>query len=108
MKCDKDIQPIILSSAGPLGNITTYFDDIVLPVYQNLLDTFLGRPNRTWWNDIVLRQAKVEQVCTKLKKVVERWDGWLVEFLNGERNQELRDIASGLLTVPLQVRAGER
>merc|ERR550532_2571841 len=88
---------------GPLGNITTYFDDIVLPVYQNLLDTFLGRPNRTWWNDIVLRQAKVEQVCTKLKKVVERWDGWLVEFLNGERNQELRDIASGLLTVPLQV-----
>ena len=56
----------------------------------------------------MLRQAKVEQVCTKLKKVVERWDGWLVEFLNGERNQELRDIASGLLTVPLQVRAGER
>ena len=43
------------------------------------------------------------QVCTKLKKVVERWDGWLVEFLNGERNQELRDIASGLLTVPLKV-----
>lgn len=43
------------------------------------------------------------QVCTKLKKVVERWDGWLVEFLNGERYQELRDIASGLLTVPLKV-----
>ena len=43
------------------------------------------------------------QVCTKLKKVVERWDGWLVEFLNGERHQELRDIASGLLTVPLKV-----
>ena len=42
-------------------------------------------------------------MCTKLKKVVERWDGWLVEFLNGERNQELRDIASGLLTVPLKV-----
>ena len=38
-----------------------------------------------------------------MKKVVERWDGWLVEFINGERNQELRDIASGLLTVPLKV-----
>ena len=36
--------------------------------------------------------------------MVERWDGWLVEFLNGERYQELRDIASGLLTVPLKVR----
>ena len=47
------------------------------------------------------------QVCTKLKKVVERWDGWLVEFLNGERYQELRDIASGLLTVPLKVRVSK-
>ena len=55
-----------------------------------------------------LTSQSLLQVCTKLKKVVERWDGWLVEFLNGERNQELRDIASGLLTVPLQVRAGER
>jgi hypothetical protein len=43
------------------------------------------------------------QVCTKLRKVVERWDGWLVSFLNGEEGQELRDIASGLLTVPLKV-----
>ena len=48
------------------------------------------------------------QVCTKLKKVVERWDGWLVEFLNGERYQELRDIASGLLTVPLKVRVSRK
>ena len=32
-----------------------------------------------------------------------RWDGWLVEFLNGQRNQEMRDIPSGLLTVPLLV-----
>ena len=35
--------------------------------------------------------------------MVEPWDGWLVEFLNGEKNQEMRDIASGLLTVPLKV-----
>ena len=27
----------------------------------------------------------------------------MVEFLNGERNQEMRDIPSGLLTVPLLV-----
>ena len=32
-----------------------------------------------------------------------RWDGWLVEFINGEKGQEMRDIASGLLTVPLVV-----
>jgi hypothetical protein len=42
-----------------------------------------------------------------LRKVVERWDGWLVSFLNGEEGQELRDIASGLLTVPLKVRGAE-
>lgn len=99
----QDIKKVLSPIAGPLGNITAYFDDIVAPVYQNLLNTFLGKPDKVWWNDIVLRQAKVEQVCTKLKKVVERWDGWLVEFLNGEKNQEMRDIASGLLTVPLKV-----
>jgi len=99
----QDIKKVLSPIAGPLGNITSYFDDIVAPVYQNLLNTFLGKPDKVWWNDIVLRQAKVEQVCTKLKKVVERWDGWLVEFLNGEKNQEMRDIASGLLTVPLKV-----
>ena len=117
----QDIKKVLSPISGPLGNITAYFDDIVAPVYQNLLNTFLGKPDKVWWNDIVLRQAKVEQVdwklilidyllkygnsqvCTKLKKVVERWDGWLVEFLNGEKNQEMRDIASGLLTVPLKV-----
>lgn len=99
----EDIKKVLSPISGPLGNITAYFDDIVAPVYQNLLNTFLGKPDKAWWNDIVLRQAKVEQVCTKLKKVVERWDGWLVEFLNGEKNQEMRDIASGLLTVPLKV-----
>lgn len=99
----QDIKKVLSPISGPLGNITAYFDDIVAPVYQNLLNTFLGKPDKAWWNDIVLRQAKVEQVCTKLKKVVERWDGWLVEFLNGEKNQEMRDIASGLLTVPLKV-----
>lgn len=99
----EDIKKVLAPINGPLGNITEYFDTIVAPVYQKLLDTFLGRPDRAWWNDIVLRQAKVEQVCTKLKKVVERWDGWLVEFINGEKGQEMRDIASGLLTVPLVV-----
>ena len=58
----EDVKKVLAPISQPLGNITTYFDDIVLPVYQNLLETFLGRPNRTWWNDIVLRQAKVEQV----------------------------------------------
>jgi hypothetical protein len=99
----EDIKKVLAPISGPLGNITDYFDQIVRPVYDKLLDTFLGKPDKAWWNDIVLRQAKVEQVCTKLKKVVERWDGWLVEFLNGERNQEMRDIPSGLLTVPLLV-----
>ena len=32
---------------------------IVRPVYDKLLDTFLGKPDKAWWNDIVLRQAKV-------------------------------------------------
>merc|ERR1712083_1101105 len=73
------------------------------PIYAKLLETFRGNVDKDWWNGIVLRQAQVEQVCTKLKKVVERWDGWLVEFLNGNKSQELRDIASGLLTVPMQV-----
>ena len=59
----EDVKKVLAPISQPLGNITTYFDDIVLPVYQNLLETFLGRPNKTWWNDIVLRQAKVEQVC---------------------------------------------
>ena len=61
----EDVKKVLAPISQPLGNITTYFDDIVLPVYQNLLDTFLGQPNRTWWNDIVLRQAKVEQVCSR-------------------------------------------
>ena len=66
-----DIKKVLSPISGPLGNITAYFDDIVLPVYVNLLDTFLGRPNKTWWNDIVLRQAKVEQVlyCIKFLKL---------------------------------------
>ena len=38
-----------------------------------------------------------------MRKLVDRWDGWLVEYLNGEEGQQMRDIASGLLTVPLQV-----
>ena len=59
----EDVKKVLAPISQPLGNITTYFDEIVLPVYQNLLETFLGRPNKTWWNDIVLRQAKVEQVC---------------------------------------------
>ena len=70
-----------------MGNITEYFDQvgevlkndllilrtfigfrshfverktqIVRPVYDKLLDTFLGKPDKAWWNDIVLRQAKV-------------------------------------------------
>ena len=28
-------------------------------MYDKLLDTFLGKPDKAWWNDIVLRQAKV-------------------------------------------------
>jgi hypothetical protein len=35
---------------------------IVGPVYQNLLNTYLGQPHQQWWNDIVLRQSNVEQV----------------------------------------------
>ena len=58
----QDIKKALSPIAGPLGNITAYFDDIVAPVYQNLLNTFLGKPDKVWWNDIVLRQAKVEQV----------------------------------------------
>ena len=58
----QDIKKVLSPIAGPLGNITAYFDDIVAPVYQNLLNTFLGKPDKVWWNDIVLRQAKVEQV----------------------------------------------
>ena len=38
-----------------------------------------------------------------MRKLVDRWDGWLVEYINGEEGQQMRDIASGLLTVPLQV-----
>ena len=34
-------------------------NQIVRPVYDKLLDTFLGKPDKAWWNDIVLRQAKV-------------------------------------------------
>ena len=63
----EDIKKVLSPISGPLGNITAYFDDIVLPVYNNLLETFLGRPNKTWWNDIVLRQAKVEQVMIVVK-----------------------------------------
>ena len=59
---------------GPLGNITEYFDTIVAPVYQKLLDTFLGRPDKTWWNDIVLRQAKVRAgVAAKSITWLLRW-----------------------------------
>lgn len=58
----RDIRKVLAPISAPLGNITNYFDTIVEPVYRQLLDTFLGRPNTTWWNDIVLRQAKVEQV----------------------------------------------
>ena len=58
----QDIKKVLSPIAGPLGNITAYFDDIVAPVYQNLLNTFLGKSDIVWWNDIVLRQAKVEQV----------------------------------------------
>ena len=58
----QDIRKVLSPISEALGNISDYFDNIVLPVYQNLLDTFLGRANTTWWNDIVLRQAKVEQV----------------------------------------------
>ena len=58
----QDIKKVLSPISGPLGNITAYFDDIVAPVYQNLLNTFLGKPDKAWWNDIVLRQAKVEQV----------------------------------------------
>ena len=58
----EDIKKVLSPISGPLGNITAYFDDIVAPVYQNLLNTFLGKPDKAWWNDIVLRQAKVEQV----------------------------------------------
>ena len=61
----RDIRKVLAPISRPLGNISAYFDEIVLPVYENLLDTFLGNPNKTWWNDIVLRQAKVEQVRIK-------------------------------------------
>ena len=61
----EDVRKVFSPISAPLGNITAYFDDIVLPVYENLLETFLGRPNKTWWNDIVLRQAKVEQVINR-------------------------------------------
>ena len=55
---------------GPLGNITEYFDTIVAPVYQKLLDTFLGRPDRAWWNDIVLRQAKVGVIVIMVSVII--------------------------------------
>ena len=40
------------------------------PVYQKLLDTFLGRPDRAWWNDIVLRQAKVGVIVIMVSVII--------------------------------------
>jgi hypothetical protein len=67
---------------------------------QRDINSYYGSPTCVCAEPIINSCA---QVCTKLRKVVERWDGWLVSFLNGEEGQELRDIASGLLTVPLKV-----
>ena len=43
---------------------------IVRPVYDKLLDTFLGKPDKAWWNDIVLRQAKVIKMMMTMMIVI--------------------------------------
>ena len=35
---------------------------IVLPVSEELLKTYQGRPKKDWWNNIVLKQSNEEQV----------------------------------------------
>ena len=50
-----------------LGNVTDYLDNIVKPIYEKLLETYQGNVDKTWWNNIVLRQAEVEQVGPWIK-----------------------------------------
>ncbi|XP_015768186.1 PREDICTED: uncharacterized protein LOC107346853 isoform X2 [Acropora digitifera] len=80
--------------------------DVVQKVFNNLLETYQGKPDEKWWSHIVDYQEQYASGMFPTGKNYIR--GWITEFLEGaSRHRSLfehKDFSTGLVTVPLNLK----
>ena len=67
-------------------------------VYQNLLETYRGKPDKQWWDRILHREGR--RRCGQSPG----YTGWLVHFAEGTTHRvNPRNLTSGLASIPLEI-----
>ncbi len=67
-------------------------------VFQKLLKTYQGKPDKKWWNRILHEEG------ARSYGQIQGYTGWLVHFAEGTtRRVGHRNLTSGLVSVPLEI-----
>lgn len=76
--------------------------DVVQEVFNNLLETYQGKPDKKWWSHIVDYQKEYSSGFPTGRNYIR---GWITDFLEGANRYgsplEHKDFSTGLVTVPL-------
>lgn len=80
---------------------------VVTKVFKNLLETYRGRPDKTWWGHILT--YKQENGSFPQHQLLQRltptgYSGWIAEFLEGRVGLNEGNFKSGIVTVPLYIK----
>lgn len=76
--------------------------DVVQEVFNNLLQTYQGKPDKKWWSHIMDYQKEYSSGFPTGRNYIR---GWITDFLEGANRHgslfEHKDFSTGLVTVPL-------
>ena len=76
--------------------LSTQWWAAVKDVFEKLLATYQGSPNKDWWSRIVSRKS--------FGSGPSGYGGWFTHFLEGTKEAiEIRDFSGGVVTVPLTI-----
>lgn len=76
--------------------------DVVQEVFNNLLQTYQGKPDKKWWSHIMDYEKEYSSGFPTGRNYIR---GWITDFLEGANRHgslfEHKDFSTGLVTVPL-------
>ena len=88
---------ILKPIADEIGLSKEWWSHVEL-VFQKLLDTYRGQPDKHWWDRILHEEG------AKFYGQGRGYTGWLVHFVEGTTERvEHRSLTSGLVSVPLEI-----
>ncbi|XP_031574447.1 uncharacterized protein LOC116308204 [Actinia tenebrosa] len=99
----KDLRSLLQPIEKELGLKEKWWA-LVQKVFTNLLQTYLGRPDKAWWGHILTYNSQNGSGrAFSMNDDPSGYSGWIVELLEGKVGLEVGQFNSGIVTIPLTI-----